>query len=72
MIPQEAKEQLFKTAKESNVDAARKALDAGADPNAKDEYHWTPLQLATERGNTELANVLQDAATGQSGHASRV
>ena len=59
MTQQEATNQLFKAAEAGDVSAVRAALDAGADPTAKDD-HWqeTPLHFAASGGHTDAARLL--------------
>ena len=45
-------------AKEGNIEAVKQHLAAGADVNAKTESGWTPLHVATSRGDKEIAELL--------------
>ncbi len=58
MTPEEATKQLFEAAKSGNLEAAKGALAADADPNAKDDDRQTPLHWAAENGHTDLAALL--------------
>lgn len=44
-----------------DVDESRALLDRGADPDARDEEHRTPLMNATMDGHRELVRVLLEA-----------
>lgn len=51
--------QLIKAAQKGDVQAAKRALSKGADPNAKkDQWEKTPLHYAAERGHEEVVQVL--------------
>jgi ankyrin repeat protein len=43
------------------LDSARLLLDHGADPNALDNDHVTPLHLALKRGHLEIVQLLRGA-----------
>ena len=51
---------LMEACKHSNLAAAEKALDEGAEVNYKDRdnYHNTPLDITSYKGNIELAKML--------------
>ena len=51
---------LHRACAEGNLPAVEKALDEGADVNYKDRdnYHNTPLDITSYKGNIELANML--------------
>ncbi len=57
-----ATNQLFEAARTGNVDAARVALDAGANVNARDDEGQTPLHWAAECGHIATARLLVEAA----------
>src|ERR1041384_3697668 len=57
---QELNDQLFEAVRKGDVAAVTKALDSGADVNAKFRYGTTALFKAAERGNAEVAKVLLD------------
>ena len=44
---------------DGNIEAAKQAIAAGADVNAKDGGGWTPLHWAAARGQTEVAELLR-------------
>ncbi|MGB8508763.1 MAG: ankyrin repeat domain-containing protein [Pyrinomonadaceae bacterium] len=50
--------QLLEVIKAENLDAAKAALEAGADVNETDEQGWTPLNWAAGKGNAELVSLL--------------
>jgi len=58
MTPQEATEALFQAARSGNLNDAKAALDAGADPTARDDEQMTPLHWAVVGGDTDLARLL--------------
>ena len=43
-----------------NIEAAKQAIAAGADVNAKDKYGWTPLHSAAFNGHKEIVELLID------------
>ena len=43
---------------DGNIEAAKQAIAAGADVNAKDGGGWTPLHHAVEAGHKEIAELL--------------
>jgi ankyrin repeat protein len=45
---------------ENNQAAARSLLDAGADPNARDDAGRTPLHFAAQEGATDAVRLLID------------
>src|SRR6185295_10448980 len=57
---QDLNDQLFEAVRKGDVAAVTKALDSGADVNAKFRYGTTALFKAAERGNAEVAKVLLD------------
>lgn len=57
---QELNDQLFEAVRKGDVAAVTKALDNGADVNAKFRYGTTALFKAAERGYAEVAKVLLD------------
>ena len=57
---QELNDQLFEAVRKGDVAAVTKALDSGADVNAKFRYGTTALFKAAERGHTEVVKVLLD------------
>lgn len=49
-----------------NLNAVREALDAGADPNARDHAGLTPLDWAAWAGSPRIAALLRErGATGE-------
>ena len=50
--------QLISKAENGNVDDVRKLLKNGANANAKDEYGYTPLFLASLCGHVEVVRAL--------------
>lgn len=57
---QELNDQLYEAVRKGDVAAATKALDSGADVNAKFRYGTTALFKAAERGHAEVAKLLLD------------
>lgn len=57
---QELNDQLFEAVRKGDVAAVTKALDSGADVNAKFRYGTTALFKAAERGYAQVAKVLLD------------
>lgn len=64
----DADEALFRAAKSGSVEAARAAIQAGADANVEcgcdndyDHYDWTPLHFAVQNGNVGMVKMLLDA-----------
>jgi len=51
---------LIKACKENNLDGVKRALDDGADIEAKDNNGWTALILASNEGNKEIVELLLD------------
>jgi ankyrin repeat protein len=49
---------LLNANREGNIEAAKQAIDDGADVNAKDEFGWTPLHYATANGHKEVTELL--------------
>ena len=49
---------IHEAAKEGNIEAVKKHLDAGTDVNAKDQNSATPLHLAAVMGHKEIAELL--------------
>ncbi|MEM7456641.1 MAG: PQQ-binding-like beta-propeller repeat protein, partial [Planctomycetota bacterium] len=52
---------LHAAARNEDVEAVRKALDAGVDVNAKTEYGSTALFFACDRGNAEIVQLLLES-----------
>lgn len=52
---------LFDSLTRNNISAVKKALDAGADINAKDGFGYTPLYKAAMHGNKEFIKLLAEA-----------
>ncbi|RTZ70399.1 MAG: hypothetical protein DSZ35_00560, partial [Verrucomicrobia bacterium] len=48
---------------DGNIEAAKQAIAAGADVNAKDGGGWTPLHHAVEAGHKEFADLLIASGT---------
>ena len=53
-----ADQQLFNAALEGNLSGVRYALDTGANVNARNSYHQTPLMIASVSGNLEVVKYL--------------
>lgn len=51
-------EELYTAAFDGDIDTAKRALRKGANVNWKDEYGWTPLMRASEKGNTDMVEFL--------------
>ena len=51
-------EGLVNAVKDNNINAAKKAIAAGADVNAKDEGGWTALMFASQNGHAEIVCTL--------------
>jgi ankyrin repeat protein len=51
-------ERLFQAIRKGDLEAVKKAIEAGADVNAEDEDGRTLLHTAALRGHTEIAKVL--------------
>jgi ankyrin repeat protein len=58
MTPREANQRLFQAAFDGNLDDARAALAAGADPNVRDGWQQTPLHYAADLGHTDVGRLL--------------
>src|ERR1019366_8283483 len=41
-----------------HLEIVQSLLEVGADVNERDEYHWTPLFLASNEGRVEVAKLL--------------
>lgn len=52
---------LWKAAREENVEAVKSVLAAGVDVNARNEYGATALMFAADRGNEAIGQILLDA-----------
>src|SRR6185295_16285885 len=57
---QDLNDQLFEAVRKGDVAAVTKALDSGADVNAKFRYGTTALFKAAERGNVPVVKLLLD------------
>ena len=55
----EADKALRFAATEGNIEAAKQAIDDGADVNAKNKYERTPLHYAAIKGRKEIAALLR-------------
>lgn len=49
---------LFKASQSGNLEETQKAIQEGADVNAKDKAGWTPLHFASVRGHGNVAQLL--------------
>lgn len=58
MTQEEANLKLFDAARDGNLDRAKEALNAGADPAARDMWRNTPLHWAAENGRRDVARLL--------------
>ena len=63
---------LHYAAYDNNAQLTKLLIERGADINAENSTHTTPLSLAKHRGHTEIAELLETAAAKQRGHAGRV
>jgi hypothetical protein len=52
--------ELIKAVKSRDIKRVIELLERGANPNAKDEYGWTPLHHAAEVGSVDIAKFLID------------
>jgi len=59
--------QLFNAVQSNNVEAAKKAIEAGAEVNARDKDSWTPLHEACYDGHTGLVRLLIEAGADVNG-----
>jgi len=55
---QKANLELFSAISINNIKRVKHALANGADINSKTKHEFTPLMIAAERGNVEIANLL--------------
>ncbi len=53
---------MFSAIKEGNIEAVKQAIAAGADVNAKNTSHKTPLDLANLHKKAEIAGLLRKAS----------
>jgi ankyrin repeat protein len=61
MSPADATRSLFRAAESGDLTAARTAIAAGADPEARDDRRRTPLVVATKAHRTQVAVALLEA-----------
>ena len=54
---------LMIAARSGKIKGVELLLDLGADPNAKDNYDWTPLHWASHYGKTEAIELLLKAGS---------
>lgn len=50
--------ELIKAVKSRDIKRVIELLERGANPNAKDEYGWTPLHHAAKKGSVDIAKLL--------------
>ena len=56
--PSGADQQLLDAAQDGNLSGVKSALDAGANVNARNSYHQTPLMIASVNDNLEIVKYL--------------
>ena len=57
-VDEQGRSLLFYAAKYDQIETIKQLLQAGCDPNLKDNFGKTPLHAAIERGSMEVAKVL--------------
>ena len=55
---------LLQAVRAGDINRTKAALNAGVDPNARDDSGWTPLMHAANKGETALISILLDAKAG--------
>lgn len=58
--PNEDEHELYRACYNGNFNLAKQLLEAGVDPNCRDEDEWTPLHAACAQGHRDIAQLLVD------------